>query len=793
VTHREIEKKPFKVARPTPKPKASRGAVRVNLSLDVEPFEVAAPRLAKNGYRPLPLPFGKKGPNFKGWRQYEFSAGDKRRHAGAGTGLLCGDLVAVDIDVYDRTLAHKIASLAGEVLGEAPTRVGLAPKSARIYRVKGKPFKKLKTHAYRLAGEDPQSKPHQVEILADGQQLVAFNLHPETRRPYRWIEGRSPLTVPLSRLRSVSLHQAEEFLRRADTALATHGTRIGKFEQAEIAQPASSAELRAANPDELRQALGHIPNDDEDYVDWIRILYAAKGALGEAGRDDLMRWSAKSRKDDPATTAKAWNGAKPDRIGAGTIFFHALRHGWRPASRPSRIRKWPGDLAAEAYQGLIGDIARAIEPETESDPAALVLQTLVAFGATVGRGPHVRVENDQHHGNLFANLVGRTSKARKGTSFNRVREVFDQVSARPNVVTGLSSGEGLKYHVRDSSSEFKRNRRTGKVEEFVVDPGVDDKRLLVVEPELAQVLRQMARPGNTLSPILRCAWDGTPLQSLTKNDPLKATCTHISIIGHITNDELAVELTATDQANGFANRFLFMCVQRSKYLSRGGKPLAPEVLDHLVKRVRRVVENARTLNEVPRTEAALQLWDSTYRRLTDDKGGLFGAVIGRAEAQVLRLSLIYALADGASAIDRCHLEAALAVWDRAEASARYIFGTAVGHSLADDIHLALRNAGAEGMNRTAIRDLFKRHESKERVDAALQLLAEKKLAVCIQQPPEGGRPAEVWVAAEHATDAASATKATKATKVAGSAGHVSHKSLKSQPRKLIRVVKRRDR
>ena len=85
---------------------------------------------------------------------------------------------------------------------------------------------------------------------------------------------------------------------------------------------------------------------------------------------------------------------------------------------------WPKALPSEAYCGLIGDIVKAIEPETESDPAAVLLQVAVAFGALVGRGPHVRVEGDEHHPNLFALLVGDTSKARKGTSWGRVREIF---------------------------------------------------------------------------------------------------------------------------------------------------------------------------------------------------------------------------------------------------------------------------------------------------------------------------------------------------------------------------------
>ena len=112
----------------------------------------------------------------------------------------------------------------------------------------------------------------------------------------------------------------------------------------------------------------------------------------------------------------------------------------------------------------------------------------------------------EHHANLFALLVGDTSKARKGTAWGRVREVFGLQDAA-HVVSGLSSGEGLKWRVRDPITKVEKNKKTGQTAEVESDPGVLDKRLLVIEPEFAQVLRQGARAGNTLSATVRCAWD----------------------------------------------------------------------------------------------------------------------------------------------------------------------------------------------------------------------------------------------------------------------------------------------
>jgi hypothetical protein len=91
---------------------------------------------------------------------------------------------------------------------------------------------------------------------------------------------------------------------------------------------------------------------------------------------------------------------------------------------------------------------------------------------------------------------------------------------------------------------------------FIVDHGVEDKRLLVVEPELGRTFRVMRREGNTLSAVLRQGWDGVTMQILTKTSGERATGHHISLIGHITVDELRRCLSHIDLANGLANRFL---------------------------------------------------------------------------------------------------------------------------------------------------------------------------------------------------------------------------------------------
>jgi hypothetical protein len=240
-----------------------------------------------------------------------------------------------------------------------------------------------------------------------------------------------------------------------------------------------------------------------------------------------------------------------------------------PAAETATISAddWP-TIDKAAYYGLAGEIVRTLEPHTEADPVGLLIQFLAAFGNIVGNSPYYLHEADKHHANLFVLQVGDSSRARKGTSAGRVRslcQVADHQWASERNASGLSSGEGLIASVRDKI--VKWNVREEREE--IIDPGISDKRLLVTEAEFAGTLSVMERSGNNLSPNLRNAWDALSLQTLTKT-PLKATGAHISIIGHITQDELKLRLRRTDMANGFANRFLFSLVRRSKRLPYGG-------------------------------------------------------------------------------------------------------------------------------------------------------------------------------------------------------------------------------
>jgi hypothetical protein len=422
--------------------------------------------------------------------------------------------------------------------------------------------------------------------------------------------------------------------------------------------------------------------------------------------------------------------------------FGKSESGPQPDAGNQKDISWP-TMDEAAYYGLTGDVVRTIEPHTESDPVGILLGFLTTFGNIVGNNPYYQVESDRHHTNLFCVYVGNSAKGRKGTAAGRVKDVTklaDEVWFDARTASGLSSGEGLINAVRDEVQKWD-----AKAQQFeITDPGVADKRLLVTEPEFAGALSAMERHGNTLSPVIRNAWDGQVLQTLTKISPLKATGAHVSIIAHITEDEARARLTRTEMANGFANRFLFCCVKRSKLLPHGGA-LAEADLINLRQRVKSAVEFARQVGRVKMTEETAKAWEAAYPELSAERSGLVGAVIARSEAQVIRLSLIYALLDCQDAISPHHLEAAMAVWAYCEESALRIFGASLGDPIADDILRALRQSGADGMTRTAISSLFARNRSSDQIRAALALLTTKGFARA-EPKMTNGRSSEVWFA-----------------------------------------------
>lgn len=390
-------------------------------------------------------------------------------------------------------------------------------------------------------------------------------------------------------------------------------------------------------------------------------------------------------------------------------------------------------LPEAALYGVAGDYVRAVSPYTEADPAGILGAVLGEAGCLIGRGPHTFLGSTRHGVNENFLLIGPTSEGRKGTAQDDAERLFRAAGLYVNEISGLGSGEGLVYEIRDETE---------------ADPGQPDKRLLIRESEFAHVLRVIQRDGTTLSPILRLAWDGKTLRNKVKGKAHShvASDPHISVLGQITPSELRRLLTESETANGLGNRFVCLYVRREQLMPDGGR-LPDSEMAPLAARLRDAIEFASQAGEINRDAESSSAHRKVYQRLTSDRVGLFGEMTARGAQHVTRLAMIYALLDRSRVIRFPHFRAALALWEYAEGSARYVFGTSVGDPIADDILAELKHLGEQGMTRDAIRKHFSGHVYGARLDDALDVLSRLGLAVKARRRPSGkekGRTPEVW-------------------------------------------------
>ena len=319
---------------------------------DVSFMAQCGERLIDSGYSVIPIMPGTKVPGrFTGgeWSPYPnwtrhcdrptkgFEVDIWQRWPGCGVGIATGSVVGIDIDILDGELAIQLAALATTMLGDTPClRIGRAPKRLLVYRTET-PF----------AGR----KRLPLEVLAHGQQFVAYAIHPGTGQPYEWPED-GLLDMPLEKLPAVTEAQVMAWLDQAyamiPAELRPH-TLIGDRERPGTWRGPSDPR---GTYEAVQAALAFMPNDDLDGHSWITMGNAIKAALGDQGKDLWLAWSRQSSKSGASgrtdTPERHWATLRPHSIGAGSIYTMADRSGLGPApgDHPQRRCRRAGQAAA---------------------------------------------------------------------------------------------------------------------------------------------------------------------------------------------------------------------------------------------------------------------------------------------------------------------------------------------------------------------------------------------------------------------------------------------------------------
>ncbi len=427
------------------------------------------------------------------------------------------------------------------------------------------------------------------------------------------------------------------------------------------------------------------------------------------------------------------------------------RNGDRPTpdDGPDHHRNAPRPDPACLY-GLIGDIARAGSANTEANPYAIALNSMAYLSAAIGRGAFTYIGNSRHHARIFGLHVGRTGIGRKGDAASLIHRLdmsiraADEASGNttaPQVHTGgLSTREGLALMIHDGWKQGKNE----------VEP-IHDKRLWVIESEFVNVLMQSKRDGNTLSSALRDVWDGVSIKPATKGYPrIWASDPHICLSAAITPSELRSVIAARELTNGFANRFMTICAERTRMIPFPTATPQDEV-DTLAKRVIEVICKAggdrfaeRDVLQVTMSPGAQVLYAELYMaELSDQSGGETVTALLERRAPVLRrLAMLFALCDLKTEVDVQHIEAALA-WTRYWTdSIKFIFNDGAGEAATAETNDTARQIvefiqkHGNATRSEITKDCFQGHKSKSVIDAALDhLLAASPARIVVQVTP----------------------------------------------------------
>lgn len=521
------------------------------------------------------------------------------------------------------------------------------------------------------------------------------SLHPDTGKAYRWVEGLAPWQVSPAPLPA----NVVELLRNPP-------------------RPESNGQGVVVEPG------AKIPHGSRNEVLFRMGCRLRDAGFAEERALEIIAVENTTRCDPPL-------GADELRASVHSAFSREpsppLGHRTIKTIPPS-----PPALSEAAYHGIVGRFLKAVSDHTEAPDAAILAHLLPALGTLIGPKPYI-VAGNRHPCRVFFALVGRTNTGRKGTSFAPVNDLMTIVAPMfwpLQHVSGLSSGEGLIVKVAD----YREKGEDGK-ERLVKQ----DKRLYVVEPEFSRVLTMMKREGSVLSQVIRQAFDDGDLATLTVK-PRQAIGAHVSLVTHVTPEELSEKLDTLDLANGFANRFLWYYVASDKILSLP-EPIPSKVFKGFSKPLAGL--GKQKAGPVKLSRSADKQWGRLYRdELREDGPGMVGAILSRGAPIVLRLALIYCLVDGADEVEVDHLNAAMGVWRYGVESAHILFESETGCSLADKVIRLLKAMGP--LTRTDINDHLSEKQRK-RLPDALQILLESKMASTRKLDREGpGRPAELW-------------------------------------------------
>lgn len=274
--------------------------------------------LVDNGYNIVPIQRGKKAPGFDGWQKSRSTKAQVEEwinsgHRNSGIGVVTKHTPAIDIDVLDDEMVKKLCEwVEDNIDADTPVRIGKAPKRLFMFRC-DEPFRKINSSKY----VDEWGQEHKIEVLGDGQQFVAYHIHPETKRPYIWPNFDGPLDTQAHDLPLLTVEKANEFIAYFDELAQAEGWKVARKARSGLQ---GNAATLADNPwlededaiditvDELRSRLLLVPGA-EDYETWVQVGMALYHQFDgeEEGKELWHEWSETADNYDGDALDRRWD------------------------------------------------------------------------------------------------------------------------------------------------------------------------------------------------------------------------------------------------------------------------------------------------------------------------------------------------------------------------------------------------------------------------------------------------------------------------------------------------------
>lgn len=536
-------------------------------------------QLIANGYRYVPTR-GKR-PAGDGWQNFDQDPNKVEEFvrefpSHTNTGLLTGEVVAIDIDAPTADVAEKLIERLIDVVpaaAGAPYRIGKAPKALFIFRA-SEPRRKLMTGKYIIDGHK-----HQVEVMGIGQQIVAFGVHPETKKPYQWSNG-DPLTVPLADLPEITPSEVDDFLADAEAILAAHGERDG---------PEKRDRPSAGGGDTFWTRVNSAALASADR--WVKDLFptarqeAGTGAwrisskdLGRSLEEDISVHSGGAqdfgleRPETPIGLVQQWGGAPTPKDAAFWICerlgINPADLGWEPArpsvkvsfssSKPAPVADndderqmpvpppmHPDPFNPSAAGGILGEIAEWITSTAIIKVSEL---SLMSSAALVGAMFGDKALGPTNSGvNLFVTTIVKTAGG-KGRPPKAIRALADKAG----VFGAVSNGDPTSYAAFERIIR-KKPSVVAVMDEFGITlQGVNGKKSDAAAVSIRKFLLAVYDQSDSV-------FDGRVYASSeTKKDDSPIFGPALTVLGMTTPETLYRGISPESVSDGFLNRFVFV-------------------------------------------------------------------------------------------------------------------------------------------------------------------------------------------------------------------------------------------